>query len=224
MSEKEKPDFSAFFSDPTMLTALSQLIRGLTGSGSTQSQEKPRTISEREQRPEPIPEPQHKQERMHRQEPEPESEPAPMRETAGQQQEQEEEPAQATTAKTEENPDVHEPVIQILTNSEQEANPLAGLLQNPNLLVSLPRILSAAGPILSALAPGSPTAVQSGENTEKAIASGNFREKNAISPHAALLHALRPYLSPHRQQAVDNIVKMAGLMETFRQLQPPESR
>lgn len=80
-------------------------------------------------------------------------------------------------------------------------NPLSSLLSNPEILSKIPTILSA----LSA-------------SSGKGSASPSSRERGCKDRRITLLLALRPYLSPHRRDIVDYLVKMNKLGELFKSL------
>lgn len=104
----------------------------------------------------------------------------------------------------------------------QELDPLSAMLANPEILAKLPQIISAARPILSSL--------QSSRSQTPALDASNPRSSASASqsanssPHTLLLSALKPYLSQSRQDALDGIVRITGLMEVMRMLRPPENK
>lgn len=94
---------------------------------------------------------------------------------------------------------------------------ISSMLSNPEIISKLPQIVAAAKPIIQSIQ-GMPKNENS--KTESAIGS----EKTDASPHTMLLKALRPYLSEQRRDALDGIVKIAGLMEVMKMLDPPKRK
>ena len=80
-------------------------------------------------------------------------------------------------------------------------DPLSSLLSNPEILSKIPTILSA----LSA-------------SSGKGSATPPSHKDKGKDRRIALLLALRPYLSPHRREIVDYLVKMNKLGEIFKSL------
>ena len=90
----------------------------------------------------------------------------------------------------------------------------ASLLSNPELLSKLPSIISAMGPIIESLGRGGGQAIQT--STPERIP-----EKKTELPNdrrAALLCAMKPYLSHDRQMAVDYIIKLSRLGDILKTL------
>ena len=106
------------------------------------------------------------------------------------------------------------------TASVQTGDLLSSLLSNPALLSKLPSLLSAAGPVLELLsgaskqAPAEPQAtLPTASVTEKTPAPKGREDRRT-----ALLCAMKPYLSPERQNAIDYIVKLSKLGELLKTL------
>lgn len=99
---------------------------------------------------------------------------------------------------------------------------LTSLLSNPDLLSKLPQLISVIGPLMSSLS--SQTATNTSpprENEAKpvaAIPSISVSKKNESDHRAALLCAMKPYLSPERQNAIDYIIKLGKLGEILKTL------
>ena len=103
---------------------------------------------------------------------------------------------------------------------------LASLLSNPDLLAKLPSLLSSMKPILDMLggvgaagtAQNSATAsAPVGAQSEPASAQDKSSDKRSDS-RTALLCAMKPYLSPDRQNAIDYIVKLGRLGDILKSL------
>ena len=95
---------------------------------------------------------------------------------------------------------------------------LQAVLSNPNALAKLAEVAKNLA---------QPTIAPVSQNTEKVPTSpvpvgANVRhglsEKANLNPSIALLQALRPYLSPHRRELLDRMIKMSGFMELATQL------
>ena len=82
---------------------------------------------------------------------------------------------------------------------------LSSLLSNPALLEQLPQMLSVIKPLLASMPP--PKAASSAP----APSSPEGCRDN-------LLHALKPFLSDHRRDAVDTILRISRLGTVFKQL------
>ncbi len=104
--------------------------------------------------------------------------------------------------------------------SRQDIDPLSAMLANPEILARLPQIISAARPILSSIQSSPSQAPSADASHPRSSASQNAN----ASPHTLLLSALKPYLSQSRQDALDGIVRITGLMEVMRMLRPPENK
>lgn len=98
-------------------------------------------------------------------------------------------------------------IDEILGNSPKEersetseasvsSSPISALAANPELLAKLPDLISVMKPLLGGSAP----------------TSGGMDKK------LALLCALKPYLSPKRQETVDYITKMSKLGDTLKHI------
>lgn len=103
---------------------------------------------------------------------------------------------------------------------------LSSLLSNPDLLAKLPSLLSSMKPILDMLGGmgGTGTAQTSaaasplpGAQNEPASAQDKSSDKKSDS-RTALLCAMKPYLSPDRQNAIDYIVKIGRLGDILKSL------
>ncbi len=101
----------------------------------------------------------------------------------------------------------------------------SSLLSNPELLSKLPTIISTVKPILEMLgsggggaipasAPQSPVTALSAQSTASPLQKGN----PSADSRAALLCAMKPYLSRDRQNAIDYIVKLSRLGDILKTL------
>ena len=79
---------------------------------------------------------------------------------------------------------------------------LSGLLSDPEMLAKLPAMIETVKPMLQNLS-SPPKEKKESPRTEH-------------DRRAALLLALKPYLSPHRCEAVDYIVKISGITKLLR--------
>lgn len=92
-------------------------------------------------------------------------------------------------------------------DSSKGASPdiLSGLLSNPEMLSKLPAMIETVKPLLQNL-PSQP----------KETSSASKNEDSGHDRRSALLLALKPYLSPHRCDAVDYIIKISGITKLLR--------
>ncbi len=82
------------------------------------------------------------------------------------------------------------------------ANVLGSLLANPALLTALPTIAENLAPLLGGLAGGTgsaPTATR----------------PHTIDRHTALLCAVKPYLSPHRREAAETVIRLCRVWDAL---------
>ncbi|MBR4032173.1 MAG: hypothetical protein IKJ07_05500 [Clostridia bacterium] len=116
------------------------------------------------------------------------------------------------------------------TPSAPQTNPSAdifsALLSNPELLSKLPALISSIKPMLDMLGMGAgsaPTSATVSTNTthgdNNSIEAGaQIKKHSADDRRAALLCAMKPYLSRDRQQAVDYILKLSRLGDVLKSL------
>ncbi len=100
---------------------------------------------------------------------------------------------------------------------------LSSLLSNPELIAKLPQMMSAIKPMLDMLGkpavPSNATASQDTAPTSAlpAFPAATAKTKND-SDRAALLCAMKPYLSQDRQNAIDYIIKLSRLGDILKTL------
>ena len=81
-------------------------------------------------------------------------------------------------------------------------SPLGALLQNPALLSALPSLMENLTPLLGGLGGGvghSPPATR----------------PHSVDRHTALLCALKPYLSPHRRDTAETVIRLCRVWEAL---------
>lgn len=90
---------------------------------------------------------------------------------------------------------------------------LSALLSNPEMIAKLPSLISSVKPMIDMLALGSPPiAAPVGAQTDSGKETGVTAKKSPPDDRrAALLCAMKPYLSHDRQQAIDYILKLSRL-------------
>ena len=81
-------------------------------------------------------------------------------------------------------------------------NPLGLLLQNPALLSALPSLLENLSPLLGSLGGGVGSAPQA-------------TRPHTIDRHTALLCALKPYLSPHRRETAETVIRLCKVWDAL---------
>ena len=90
------------------------------------------------------------------------------------------------------------------TPPQSASEGIASVLSNPELMAKLPEVIEVLRPMLS------------GDATKAPLKESKY---DAASRRTALLFALKPYLSPHRCEAIDYIVrisKMGDLMKNIK--------
>ncbi|MBQ6613751.1 MAG: hypothetical protein IIX18_00355 [Clostridia bacterium] len=114
-------------------------------------------------------------------------------------------------------------------NSAENLGGFASLLQNPDVLAKLPRIMEALAPVMEEMkaeksekvenkAPNeegteeSTPASAPAENLLASFLSGGDKNGGS-SPRYALLRALMPYLSDNRKEAMEYILKVSSLID-----------
>ena len=95
---------------------------------------------------------------------------------------------------------------------------LSGLLSSQDLISSLPNIIAVAKPIIESLSK-SPPSEHSAKPQDSVTAhpAATARAKSG-SDRAALLCAMKPYLSRDRQNAIDYIIKLSRLGDILKTL------
>lgn len=81
-------------------------------------------------------------------------------------------------------------------------HPLGLLLQNPALLSALPSLMENLSPLLGSLGSG-------------AASAPNATRPHSIDRHTALLCALKPYLSPHRRETAETVLRLCKVWDAL---------
>ena len=104
---------------------------------------------------------------------------------------------------------------------------LSSLLSNPELIAKIPSIISSVKPLLdmlgSQMGQSSPTTAQAASIQAPPTQSSGATVPASItkgkdSDRAALLCAMKPYLSRDRQNAIDHIIKLSRLGDVLKSL------
>ncbi len=97
---------------------------------------------------------------------------------------------------------------------------LSALLSNPELISRLPTIISSVKPILDMLGMGasSPVTAALSPPTAQGTQAMTVKPDQRSDSRTALLSAMKPYLSPERQNAIDYIVKLGRLGDILKTL------
>lgn len=96
---------------------------------------------------------------------------------------------------------------------------LSAFLSNPDLIAKLPGIVATVRPIIEMLgktAAASPASTQP-PPAAQTLAVGADRQHGSDS-RTALLCAIKPYLGPERQTAIDYVIKLGRLSEILKTL------
>ena len=115
-------------------------------------------------------------------------------------------------------------------NNMENLGGFASLLQNPDVMAKLPRIMEALAPVMEEMkaengekvenkvqeegAPESAPASADAQNMLTSLLSG-ASQKGKSSPRYALLRALMPYLSDNRKEAMEYILKVSSLIDVL---------
>lgn len=87
-------------------------------------------------------------------------------------------------------------------NESPAPHPLGLLAQNPALLSAIPTLMENLSPLLSGLKTGVGSAP-------------NATRPHSIDRHTALLCALKPYLSPHRRDTADTVLRLCRIWDAL---------
>lgn len=98
----------------------------------------------------------------------------------------------------------------------------SSLLQNPDIVSKIPQLISAIGPMLSGSAAQGSASSEKASNTSAQVNTSENKEKrfadDRSNSRAALLCAMKPYLSRERRDAIDYIIKLSRLGEILKTL------
>lgn len=108
-------------------------------------------------------------------------------------------------------------------NSKVPSNDLfSSLLQNPEIVSKIPQLISAIGPMLSGTTAQDKQSSEQTVDTSAQISTSEIKEKrfadDRSNSRAALLCAMKPYLSRDRRDAIDYIIKLSRLGEILKTL------
>ena len=106
------------------------------------------------------------------------------------------------------------------SSPSQSGDLFSSLLSNPELISNLPRLISIAKPLLEAfMGQGSPPSVSNRIQEDTSSATKTLpAPQGHDADRAALLCAMKPYLSPARQTAIDYIIKLSRLGDILKTL------
>jgi hypothetical protein len=82
------------------------------------------------------------------------------------------------------------------------SSPLGALLSDPALLTALPSLMENLTPLLGSLGRG----VGSAPNASR---------PHSIDRHTALLCAIKPYLSPHRRETAETVIRLCRIWDAL---------
>jgi hypothetical protein len=94
----------------------------------------------------------------------------------------------------------------------------SSLLSNPELLAKLPSLISSVKPILDVLSSRPEPKSAPPEAAQSTQAASVTKSKGKYDRHAALLCAMKPYLSRDRQNTIDYIIKLSRLGDILKNL------
>ena len=95
-----------------------------------------------------------------------------------------------------------QPAANPLSLPASPPNPLGSLLSDPGVLTVLPTLLENLSPLLSGLSRGTGS-------------SPNAARPHAIDRHTALLCAIKPYLSPHRRETAETVIRLCRVWDAL---------
>lgn len=87
-------------------------------------------------------------------------------------------------------------------SSEGGISPLVGILSNPALLSALPTVMENLSPLMGNLTRGVGSASSS-------------TRPHTVDRHTALLCAIKPYLSPRRQEAAETVIRLCRVWDAL---------
>ena len=96
---------------------------------------------------------------------------------------------------------------------------LSTLLSNPELISKLPTVISSVKPMLDMLGLGAQSTARAVSTADKETPTGATAKRSQTEERrAALLCAMKPYLSRDRQEAIDYILKLSRLGDLLKTL------
>ena len=90
--------------------------------------------------------------------------------------------------------------------SQSGGNGLGALLTNPALLTALPTLAENLAPLLGSL---------SGSLSRSAGSAPSATRPHTVDRHTALLCAVKPYLSPRRQEAAETVIRLCRVWDAL---------
>ena len=125
-----------------------------------------------------------------------------------------------------ENPSAEQQKSEAVPASAQQSPPIdlfSSLLSNPELLAKLPTIIATVKPLMEAFSQSNSSSAQKAIASPDAakgtvISSSPSKASRSVGNHAALLCALKPYLSEDRCRAIDYIIKLEKLGDVLKTL------
>ena len=87
-------------------------------------------------------------------------------------------------------------------SSQAPPNPLGALLSDPAVLTALPTLMENLSPLLGGLSRGTGSAP-------------NASRPHTVDRHTALLCAIKPYLSPHRQETAETVIRLCRVWDAL---------
>jgi hypothetical protein len=103
------------------------------------------------------------------------------------------------------------------TQASTSTDIFSSLLANPELLANLPKIISTVKPLMEML--GNKEAAKPADTAVPTSAGvSSATEKKDTDRRAALLCAMKPYLSPDRCRTIDYVIKLSHLGDILKTL------
>ena len=104
------------------------------------------------------------------------------------------------------------------TAAQNPADGLGAVLSNPELMAKLPQVMAMLRPMMEQAGSGSAEDTGTDRHTDPQATVPPTPEKSPADRRAALLIALKPFLSEDRRNTVDAMLRISALGDVLRRL------